>query len=274
VQARLPGLPAVLKDLLSDGAMRLVAIRGLSGYEDAAAANAILAGYRGYNSEEQNEAIATLSSRPTFVLALLSAVKAARVPARDITPFAARQMLAHKDSRIDAQLTSIFGQSRAISPDKTAKIAEYRRLLTKQRLASADLAAGRVAFNRTCGGCHTLFGEGGTLAPELTGSHRSNMEYILDNVVDPSAIVWNQYKTTYFETADDRVISGVVVAENEQSVTIQTQTGTVILPLKEITTRTQSNVSIMPEGLFDTLEEQELVNLVAYLQSPTPVGRK
>ena len=100
----------------------------------------------------------------------------------------------------------------------------------------------------------------------VTGSQRSNLDYLLENVLDPNAVVWDRYKATYFETKDDRLISGVVVQENESTVSIQTQTGTITLPREEIVSRTQSNLSMMPEGLFDTLEERELVDLVAYLQ--------
>jgi len=116
-----------------------------------------------------------------------------------------------------------------------------------------------------------LFDEGGKLAPELTGSQRSNIDYILENVVDPNAVVWDRYKATYFETTDDRLISGVVVTENESTVAIQTQTGTITLPRAEIASRRQSELSMMPEGLFELLAQQEIADLVAYLQSPTQV---
>jgi putative heme-binding domain-containing protein len=90
-------------------------------------------------------------------------------------------------------------------------------------------------------------------------------------VVDPNAVVWDQYKATYFETSDDRLISGAVVLENESTVTIQTQTGIIALPRNEITSRRRSDLSMMPEGLFQMLEEQEILDLVAYLQSPSQV---
>jgi putative heme-binding domain-containing protein len=97
----------------------------------------------------------------------------------------------------------------------------------------------------------SLFDEGGKLAPELTGAQRSNIDYLLENVVDPNAVVWDRYKAIYFETTDDRLISGVVLAENESAITIQTQTGAVTLPRTEIASRRQSEVSMMPEGLFE-----------------------
>src|SRR5207253_713337 len=118
---------------------------------------------------------------------------------------------------------------------------------------------------------HTLFDEGGKLAPELTGSQRSSLEYILENVVDPNAVVWARYRATYFETADDRLITGIVLQENESTVTIQTQSGTVTLPRNDIISRQESMLSMMPEGLLESLKPEEVIDLVAYLQSPVQV---
>ena len=158
-----------------------------------------------------------------------------------------------------------------MSKDKAAQLARYRQWLSPEALRAANPSRGRALFNRSCAACHTLFGEGGDLAPELTGSQRSNHEYLLENVVDPNAVVWNRYRATYFETADDQLISGIILRENESIVSIQTQTGTVTLPRHEIASRTESTVSMMPEGLFDGLTPEEVRDLVAYLQSPAQV---
>ena len=89
--------------------------------------------------------------------------------------------------------------------------------------------------------------------------------------MDPNAVVPERYKASYFETSDDRLISGVVVQENESIVAIQTQTGTLVLPRGEVTERRQSNLSMMPDGLLQALDEKEIIDLVAYLQSPVQV---
>jgi len=201
---------------------------------------------------------------------LLQGVKDGRVPRKDITPFSARQLQAYKSPAIQPLLETL-GSVREITGDKAEQIARYKKFLTPAAIGQADLRRGRAVYDRTCASCHTLFDEGGKLAPELTGSQRANIDYLLENVIDPNAVVWDQYKATYFETSDDRLISGVVVQENESTVTIQTQTGTITLPRTEITERRQSNLSMMPEGLFQLLEEQEIIDLVAYLQSPSQV---
>ena len=107
----------------------------------------------------------------------------------------------------------------------------------------------------------------------MTGSQRSNLDYLLENIVDPNAVVWSQYRATYFETTDDRLITGVVLQENESTVTIQTQTGSVTLPRNDIVSRKQSALSMMPEGLLESLKPAEVIDLVSYLQSPAQVPR-
>ena len=68
---------------------------------------------------------------------------------------------------------------------KRARIDRLKGRLDSQSLASADLSNGRGLFVKACATCHTLFGQGGKIGPDLTGAQRSNLEYLLENVVDP-----------------------------------------------------------------------------------------
>jgi putative membrane-bound dehydrogenase-like protein len=271
VQAKADGLLTLLQSLVSDPALRAVAIRGLAGLDDPSTARVILDHYNALTAEEKADAINTLVSRSHWAVALLEAVKEGVVSAKAISPFAARQIQALKDARLEPLLAATLGQVRSVSQDKAEQVARYKKLLTAEALARAEVSRGRALYQRTCGACHKMFDDGGTLAPELTGSGRSDLNYILENVLDPNAVLWNRYAATYFETTDDQLITGIVLQENESTVTIQTQTGTVTLPRKDIASRTESKLSMMPEGLFDQLSEQEIVDLVAYLQSPTQV---
>ena len=270
VQTRRSEVTGMLQKALADPALRQTAIKGLAAFDDPRSPKLILDLYAKLKPEERNEAISTLSSRGSYAVALLEAVRDGRVPRRDITPFSARQIQAYQLPALQP-LLSVLGSVRGISGDKAEQIARYKKLLTPAAVGQGNVNRGRAVFERTCASCHTLFDEGGKLAPELTGSQRSNVDYLLENVIDPNAVVWDRYKASYFETSDDRLISGVVVQENESTVSIQTQTGTITLPRAEITSRRQSDLSIMPEGLLELIEPQEIIDLVAYLQSPQQV---
>ena len=87
---------------------------------------------------------------------------------------------------------------------------QFRDKLTPAVLKEANLGVGRQLFQRTCASCHILFGEGGKVGPELTGSQRHNLDYLLENMLDPSAIVANEYRVTVVTTTDGRVINGII----------------------------------------------------------------
>jgi putative heme-binding domain-containing protein len=80
----------------------------------------------------------------------------------------------------------------------------------------------RVFENKTCASCHRLFDEGSRIGPELTGSQRHNLDYLLDNVLDPSAIVPREYKVNVLRLTDGRVVQGVILEETPHVLTVQT----------------------------------------------------
>jgi putative heme-binding domain-containing protein len=124
-----------------------------------------------------------------------------------------------------------------------------------------------LIFSRVCQQCHRLFGSGGDQGPDLTGSDRGDLDFLLLQVVDPSRMVGEPYRTTIVTTTDQRTIAGVVVAEDHESIRIKTGTGTYVLTRREIAERTQLRTSAMPEGLLSHLDESQIRDLVAYLQS-------
>ena len=130
---------------------------------------------------------------------------------------------------------------------------------------------GRALFGQHCATCHRLFGEGGQIGPELTGSQRANLDYVLENVLDPSAVVPADYQVTILQTKDGRVITGIIKTETDKVVSVQTQNELLQLPRNEIDERQKSPLSMMPEGLLATLKDEEVRDLVAYLASPEQV---
>ena len=78
----------------------------------------------------------------------------------------------------------------------------------------------KVYDDLNCASCHTLFGEGGKVGPDLTGSNRANLEYVLSNVLEPSAVMAKEYQTSTVTLADGRVVTGIIKAQDKQTVTI------------------------------------------------------
>jgi len=98
-----------------------------------------------------------------------------------------------------------------------------------------------------------------------------NLDYVLSNVVDPGAVVTKDFLVTRFLLGDGRVVAGIVAAENEATVTVQTAQDRQTIPRGDIESRVASRASLMPDGLLQPLAEQEVVDLVAYLRSAAQV---
>jgi len=126
-------------------------------------------------------------------------------------------------------------------------------------------------FARVCQQCHTLFDTGGKVGPELTGANRADLDYVLQNIIDPNAIIPNDYRTSTLETKDERVITGIVTKQDNNAVTIVIPNDTVVVPQTDIKSLTQSEISMMPEGLLQSMTVDEIRDLLAYLKSPQQV---
>lgn len=265
VQARDSELPGILQQLLSDPAVRAAAVRGLAAYEDPKTPDAILKLYPALNQTEKKDALNTLVSRTTYAKALLAAVERKAIPARDLSADIVRQLRNFKDAQINQQVEKLWGMARDTAADKLQEIARYKSMI--QIEPAGDPFRGRAVFARVCQQCHVLFGEGGKVGPDITGSNRGELDYILQNVIDPNAVIPNDYRTSNLETKDDRVITGIVTKQDENAITIVTANETVLVPRGDVKALQQGEISMMPEGLLQALSSGEVRDLIAYLKS-------
>jgi len=268
------GLESLLIGLLDDADMRGLAVRGLALYADAKIPGEILSRYADWPAPLKEDALQTLASRSSFVHAMLSAIEAKKIPASDITPYHARQILNLKDRQLTERLDKLLGASRAAHPDKMALMAKYKKDLTAERLTAGDAPRGRASFEKNCARCHTLYGEGGKVGPDLTGSNRNNLDYVLENVLDPSARIGRGFQMVVLELNDGRLLTGMVTAQDPHRITLQTPSEAIVVPRSDIAEETLSPLSLMPEGIFDTLKLEEVSDLVAYLGTKQQVEKK
>jgi putative heme-binding domain-containing protein len=272
VRGRDEGAAPAFQAALAEPALRGPAIRALASLDDPATPAAILAQYDRLGDGEKRDAIGTLSARPKFAVALLDAVDSRKVPRTDLHAHDVRQLLRFRDSAVEKRVREVWGEVRETSAEKQAEAARWKSTLGAKDLAAADPGNGRRIFAKTCGTCHVLFGEGTQVGPDITGSNRADLDYVLENVLDPSATLAKEYRMTVVLTADGRVVSGLLLDETESAITLRTLNDTVLVAKSEITSRELSNQSMMPEGLLATLSPAEVRDLIAYLASPTQVA--
>ena len=93
-------------------------------------------------------------------------------------------------------------------------MAKYRTLLTAPTKTPPDRSLGRALFAKTCQQCHTLFGVGGNVGPDITGSNRASLDYLLENILDPSAVIPKEYAATVITLNNGRTITGIINAHS------------------------------------------------------------
>ena len=264
--AYVESLPATLS-LLDETPLRRDAIRALAAFDDPRVAQTLLARYAALDAADRAEAILTLSGRQTTARALLAALTQNTIPKRDVTAFDARQL-----SRVlGPAFVDFWGPLTAPAADKQADIANYKRLLTDAEFARANPSRGRALFERTCSACHMLYGAGGNLGPDLTGSNRANLDYILSQIVNPSEVMNEAYQLVTVTTRDGRTLSGNAAAEDAQQLTLRLVGQDTIIAKADILSREKSPISLMPEGLLKALSNDEVRDLLAYLRTTSQV---
>lgn len=271
VMARDAGVVQLLQNLLGDRDMSRDAINGLAAFGHEGTPKLLISRFGGFSLPAQRAAINTLVSRPLFANVLLNAVSEGTVDRSLVSAFQLRQMQNSGDAHLSQRVASMWPELAAQSKEKTARIAELRTMLTPEMLAKADASAGRFLFNQSCANCHTLFGEGAKIAPDLTGAQRNNLNYLLENIVDPSATVSENFKLSVVLLEDGRVLNGVALGRTEKTLTLQTAMDQVVIQRDEIEEMHESPVSMMPDNLLSGLSDEQIRDAIAYLMSPAQV---
>jgi putative heme-binding domain-containing protein len=267
VGRRPPALDSLLLTLVDDPAVRTAALRGLAHYRHPETTRTILRGYPHWDYEARQQALQTLATRIDWAAELLDAVESQQIAQRDLSAYTVRQIQSLGDSDVNRRLEEIWGAVRGSDRDRQREIERLRRALTPEVLRAADATAGRAVFERQCANCHRFFDSGGSIGPDITGAQRTNLDYLLENMIDPSAVVARDFQMHVVETVDGRVLTGLIESESEQALTLLTINERLVVPLDEIEHRQRSPVSIMPDGLLGSLSSTEVRDLIGYLQS-------
>jgi putative membrane-bound dehydrogenase-like protein len=268
--ARDKQLLPLLHQLVHEPALRGLALRALASYDDPKTPAVILAIYPSLTTDEKRDALNTLASRMSYGKALMDAVAAKNIAASEVSADVVRQLRNLNDKALDQRIADVWGLVRTTPAERLKQIADWRKFLVMST-KTPDLSLGRAIFAKTCQQCHTLFATGGKVGPDITGANRASLDYLLENIVDPSAVIPKEYTSTVLELKNGRVITGIVKGETPAALTVVTVNETLTVPRDDIDTMKPSNVSMMPDDLLNPLSKEEVQALIAYLQSPVQV---
>jgi putative heme-binding domain-containing protein len=258
-------LPAILELLQAAGPLRRPALHSLAAYDDASIPAAILAVYPTLSSDEKREALSTLVTRAAWARAIIAGIDAKVVARADVSTPLARQLQDLQDPSIAAWLGKNWGAMRSSPADKLQQIARLKAVLTPAFLSGGDPSHGRALFSQTCALCHTLFGAGAKIGPELPGAFE-DIDYLLLNIIDPNAIIGKDYQQTVVQTKDGQTLVGIIGEQDASSVTLKSLAGVQTVQRADIASLTVLDTSLMPEGLLSALKDEDVRDLFSYLR--------
>jgi putative heme-binding domain-containing protein len=176
------------------------------------------------------------------------------------------QLSKNADSGLPADIKPPKGPGRAYTTEDIVK-------LTQGGLKGRDFASGKNLYAATmCATCHRFGGDGGSIGPDLTGAgNRYSIRDLVENITEPSKVISDQYGSHLLEKTDGSLVVGRIISEESGRVNVMTNPFApallTTLDSKEVRSRKDHNVSMMPPGLINTLNEEELRDLLAYLLS-------
>ncbi|MBI5768303.1 MAG: c-type cytochrome [Verrucomicrobia bacterium] len=252
--------------LLGDRNLRSAVIPLLANASDSGAVAAgLIKHFTSLNAADRNAALGVLTGRPALALALLRAVETGAFEKKSLTALHARALRNLKNPEVTAALDRVWGKTTESSAEMKATVARFRQTFRDAPTWAYDVKAGRAVFERVCATCHVMDGAGGKLGPDLTGTWRNGLDYYLENIVDPNAVVGTDFQLHLVTKKDGSVVSGMFDKETDTAVVIRTITETISVPKSDIKSREVTPQSMMPPGLLESLPEREAVELLNFL---------
>ena len=251
-----------LLDLTEPFGVRAAVIETLGSYTDDQAAEMLIANWRSLGPSLRSRAAETLLSRANWVTLLLNAVQTERIARGEIDPARIQLLKAHPDKNIAQRVADIFMSSP--NGDRFDVIKEYQSALD----TLGDVGKGKEVFKKVCSACHRLENIGTSVGADLNGIRNRGLPAVLLNILDPNREVKPKYLTYVLIDVKGRSTTGMITAENANSITLQKPDGTNTTILRtEIEVLQSTGLSFMPEGLEKQVSKQQMADLLSYLNA-------
>jgi putative membrane-bound dehydrogenase-like protein len=244
--------------------IQLEAISALTRLGDSRGGSILTAekAWSSYTPRIKSAVIEALVSKPVFINSMFAAIEEGIIAPAEISSMARQRLIKDKDPKISKQASILFNYLEG--GGRMQVYEEYQEILS----LSPDETLGKSVFQKTCSACHTYAGEGGKVGPDLTGVKNQPADALLLHTLVPNYEVLPAYQAVSIETSDGRSLSGWILAETDNSLTLRTAYGTEEPVLRSnIVAINNSGLSLMPDGLEQTMTKEDLANLIAYLKT-------
>jgi putative heme-binding domain-containing protein len=268
-----PELLSVLPEMLLSGdpSFRRRVLAMLGRMEEPKLAEVLLGLYGQLAAELQPLTIELLMQREPWARKLLDAVLAKRVPNSALNANHLRKILDSNDREAVWAVEKAFGQVRAERNPEREKVVTEMAVYFREH--PGEPKRGQSVFRSLCAQCHTLYGEGGKVGPDLTANGRASFDQLLSNVFDPSLVIGAGYQVVTVVTKDGRNLTGLLAEDNEHRVVVRLPgEGEETVPRHNVKYTRASKLSMMPEGIEQWVDKKELADLFAFLALEQPPG--
>jgi putative membrane-bound dehydrogenase-like protein len=252
-------------ELLKQAELRGALLPLLGRSSDPAIASNLLTLLPSMSDDQKATALNVLTSRVESAKQLLNAIESKSLDKKTLTALHVRQMASLNNAELTKQLERIWGRIHVSSEDAKKMIAKVKNTYTTAPLWAYSAARGEQVYKKNCAACHPRDGTSVPLGPGLKGSWRNGLDYFLENIIDPNAVVGENYRQTNIVTKSGQVLNGLLDTDSETTVVLRTAEKTVSIPKSDIEERQLVDQSLMPTGLLDKMSEAEMIELLNFL---------
>jgi putative membrane-bound dehydrogenase-like protein len=242
--------------------IQLAALNTLTGFGSPDTGTQVAAALPNLSPSVKNEAVEALLGRQAWIPSLLNSVADKKLEADSIDPARRASLMKSKDEAIRKQATELFASSAPRARDKV--IAAYQPALKLK----GDPNRGQVITEQVCIACHKIDKKGNDVGPDLATIQNRTPADLMIHILDPNRVVQANYTQYLVETNDGRAVSGFIVTESPTSITLKRTEGVEETLLRQnIKNITSNHLSLMPEGLEQIINQQQMSDMLAYLLS-------
>jgi len=240
---------------------QLRVIETLAGSDDPGAARLLTNGYAAFEPAAREAAFERLAARASWTVALLDQIALGGIAMKDLGPQKLHRLRNHPDATTSQRATKLF---ESLAGASNAQVNALIASLLPQVDQPGDRAHGKLVFEQNCASCHTAFGAGGAVGPDLSGIGAHGARDLLPIILDPNRTVEAAYAEWIVTTHDERNFAGVLVREGDDGVVLRSSAGDATIAREDIAEIRNTGRSPMPAG-FESLGADSLRDLIAYL---------
>ena len=249
--------------------VQLATIQSLAGFNDPEVGKLLVQHWQELSPRARNEAVESLFRDERRLDALLNGLEKKIIRPVEL-PLPRQQALRkQKNQSLRQRAEKLFA---SVTPPNRREVLEKYQAVFK---LTGDAQRGGQVFAKSCAACHRLGKEGKSVGPDLVMVQKQSPEQLLIAILDPNREVDRQYLNYVVITKNGRTLSGIIVAETANSLTLRRGEGVEDTLLRaDIDELTSSGQSLMPEGLEQQIDAQQMADVMRFLLPSAAFGTR